>query len=169
VSLLVVLWTVRSLGGLRTRPEMALAVRAGMLYLVVSCVLGFVIDSIGERQLRQGLRPDVFGAAGVMKFPHGMPMHALQWLPLLAWLVCRAGWGIPWRMTAVALAIVGQGVLTVYSLVQTFSGRGRGEQLTPLAAGMLAAGMASIAIPFLLALGAWMLRGKARTATAVKA
>jgi hypothetical protein len=148
---IIVLLTVRSFGSLRTRPETALAVRSGLLLLVLSCVLGMVIDVIGEIQLHAGHSAELYGSAGILKFPHGMPMHALQWLPLLAWLTAAARWPLGLRLQAVGLAVGGQLVLTAYSLLQTFSGRGRGD-VTTLTGALLALGLAGVLLPFVAAL-----------------
>jgi hypothetical protein len=109
--------------------------------------LGFVIQALGEQALAAGRSPELYGEAGVLKFPHGMAMHALQWLPLLAWAGWAVGWSMPMRWRMVAAAAGGQAVLTLYSLVQTFEGRGR-EDLTPLTAGLVMVGLALIGVPF---------------------
>lgn len=56
-----------------------------MLLLLVSCLLGIWVGMHGETQIDQGLDPTRLGAAGVPKFPHGVVIHAVQWLPVLAW------------------------------------------------------------------------------------
>ncbi|QDU92467.1 hypothetical protein [Lignipirellula cremea] len=117
--------TRRSFFRLDARADMVLAIRGGMVLLVLSCLLGFVLTSYGNYQVSVGRSPEIFGSAGVMKFPHGVPMHAIQALPLLAWLLAQVG--VPerfrWRATACALASIV--IFTAFSLVQTLTGRAR--------------------------------------------
>ena len=101
VTLILAILTYRSFGRLTTPLDMTLAIRSGMACLLLACLLGFVLVAYGNRQLAAGYPPEKFGPAGVMKFPHGMPLHAIQFLPMLAWLMRRIGvmqttrvWGI---------------------------------------------------------------------------
>lgn len=119
--------TRRSFGPLRATADVALAIRGGMALLVFSCLLGFVLVAWGNHQVAAGRSPEIYGAAGVMKFPHGVPMHAIQFIPILAWVLRRAGAAESRRTLAVACAITSASAFTVFSLVQTFSGRGRFE------------------------------------------
>ena len=43
-----------------------------------------------DRELAD-LPPEPFGTAGVPKFAHGAVIHAIQWLPAVAWASRRAG------------------------------------------------------------------------------
>jgi hypothetical protein len=155
--LVLVAWAVGSLGRLRAPADSALAARAGLLLLVLGAALGFVAQGIGEWRLARGLDPYHFGAAGVPKFPHGIPLHALQWLPLLAWLAARAGWTEGARVRAVAVSAMGQILLTVFAATQAFTGRSRADAD---AAGLALAGLglALAAGPFVLAGVAWVFR-----------
>ena len=69
--------------------------------------------------------PEVFGAAGVMKFPHGTPMHAIQFLPILAWLLRKLRAEEGKRIQAVAGALASVLAFTAFSLLQTFTGHAR--------------------------------------------
>lgn len=84
VTLVIAVMTVRSFGRLQLTRDMVLAARSGMVLLMISCLLGFVSELHGERQLMLGKPPDIYGDGGEMKFAHGMPMHAIQVLPLIA-------------------------------------------------------------------------------------
>jgi hypothetical protein len=136
-------------GSLDTTPDTALAVRWGFALLVVAAGLGFVITVIGVERQKAGLPPETYGptGAGVLKFPHGVPMHALQWLPGVAWLAARAGFGVRGRTLAVASAGAGLTCQTLYSLIQTFEGRARLD-VTPLTGTLLASAAALLAAPF---------------------
>ncbi len=141
VSLVIVDLTVRLFrGSVSLPPDMLLAARAGMVLLVVSCGLGVWVSVYGDQQVAAGLEPERYGAAGVPKFPHGMVIHAIQWLPALAWAARRAGLGERARLRVVAAAVAGTGLLLVYALEQTLAGRARFDA-TPVTATILAAGL----------------------------
>jgi hypothetical protein len=151
VSLYALVQALRSLGPLDAAPDLALAVRAGLALLVLACALGFLIQAVAERQAAAGGSGEFYGAAGILKFPHGTPLHALQALPALAWLTARSGWEMRRRVAAVAAAAAGVALLTGYSLAQTFAGRGRGD-LTPLGGALLALGAVAVVVPAAAAL-----------------
>jgi hypothetical protein len=113
----------------RTRPpvaaDMLLAGRAGLVLLGVSCLLGIWASVHGDMQVAAGRPPEIFGAAGVVKFPHGVVIHAIQWLPLLAWGARRLGLGGRSRMLLVTVATVASILLLAYALTQTLAGRPR--------------------------------------------
>lgn len=67
----------------------AAAIRWGLGLLLVSCGLGMGITVLGEMNLRSGDPPGIWGRAGVLKYPHGAALHAIQVLPLLAGLLVR--------------------------------------------------------------------------------
>ncbi len=127
VTLLIADLTWRCWQPLPTTRDMALAIRGGMGLLVLACLFGFILVAYGNARVARGQPPELFGRAGVMKFPHGMPLHTIQQLPILAWVLRRAHvsetrrWQAVW---AVLLAIL---LLTLYSLLQTFTGRARFE------------------------------------------
>lgn len=141
VSFVIVDLTVRLFrGGASLPPDMLLAARAGMLLLVVSCVLGVWVSVFGDQQAAAGLEPERYGAAGVPKFPHGMVIHAIQWLPAIAWAARWAGLGEGARLRVVVAAVVGTGLLLVYAIEQTLAGRARFDA-TPVTAAILVAGL----------------------------
>lgn len=113
----------------RTRPpvaaDMLLAARGGLVLLVVSCLLGIWAGAHGDMQVAAGRPPEIFGAAGVVKFPHGVVIHAIQWLPCIAWAARRAGFGDRTRMLLVAAATMASALLLGYALTQTLAGRPR--------------------------------------------
>ena len=135
--------TIRLFGTASAAAEMLLAARAGMVFLVISCGLGIWVGAHGDQRMAAGLEPDRFGIAGVPKFPHGVVIHAIQWLPALAWAARRAGLSPPTGRRVVSVATVGTAVMLAYAVVQTLSG---GPRFPPLPAGMvvLAAGAACL-------------------------
>jgi hypothetical protein len=117
--------TRRSWGKISAAADMRLAMRAGLIGLSFACLLGFWLVWHGEQQIARGLSPERFGAQGVMKFPHGVPIHALQLLPCWALLLRRCGWPelTRWRsMVGASAAVL---VMTVVSLAQTLLARAR--------------------------------------------
>jgi hypothetical protein len=63
-----------------------------------------------------------FGAAGVMKLPHAVAMHAIQVLPALAWLLSFAALPERQRLALVWAATTGYAVLVAVSLGRTTAG-----------------------------------------------
>ena len=127
-------------------PDMLVAARSGLVLLIVSCGLGIWVSVHGDLQVARGLPPEVIGRAGVPKFPHGAVIHALQWLPVLAWCARQAGLSPRWRMSVVSVAIAGSVFVLVYAVVQTLAGRSRFDAPLPLAA-LLGAGAAFLIVP----------------------
>ena len=126
--------------------DMLLAVRWGLVLLVVSCGLGIWISVLGELRQAAGLSPTALGRAGVPKFPHGVAIHAIQWLPAVSWAARRAGIGVAGRLRLVAAAATGTTLLLLYALAQTLAGRGRFD-VTPATAVVLAAALVGLAAP----------------------
>jgi hypothetical protein len=127
-------------------PDMLLAGRAGLVFLVISCLLGIWVSVNGDMRQAAGLEPERYGAAGVPKFPHGAVIHAVQWLPLLAWGARRAGIGERGRVSLVWIATAGTALVLAYALVQTLAGRSRVDA-TPATAALLAVGIGCLVVP----------------------
>jgi len=106
-------------------PDLLLAARAGMVLLAVSCGLGIWVSINGDLRVAAGLDPEGYGVAGVAKFPHGAVIHAIQWLPAIAWITRRAGIteGPRWWLVALTSALTV--ALLVFALAQTLAGRAR--------------------------------------------
>ena len=136
--------------------DMLLAIRAGLVLLVISCLLGIWVSVHGDMRVAAGLEPERYGAAGVPKFPHGAVIHALQWLPMLAWAARQTGLKERRRVALVALATVGTSLIGWFALVQTLAGRSRFD-VTPATGALLACGIALFVVP-LLAIGAALVR-----------
>lgn len=150
VTLVIAVMTVRSFGTLQVTRDMALAARSGLLLLLMSCLLGFVSELHGEGQIVLGKPPDTYGDAGVMKFAHGMPMHAIQILPLIAFGLSLLGLKEGQRYKSVLSACIGFSGLTAYAAIQTFSGRSRFDTTTSSAMWLIASACL-LAVPFLTA------------------
>ncbi|MFM7035100.1 MAG: hypothetical protein ACKOYJ_07955 [Planctomycetia bacterium] len=135
--------------------DMLLAARAGLLFLAISCVLGIWASVHGDMRATTGLSPETFGAAGVTKFPHGMALHAIQWLPMLAWASRRTGLEDRVRWRLVAVATVGTTLLLAYALTQTLGGRGRFDT-TAVGATILVIAAVCLVVPTMITAAAWM-------------
>ncbi len=135
-------------------PDMLAAARAGFVLLVVSCGLGIWGSIHGDLQVARGLSPELVGAAGVPKFPHGAVIHALQWLPMLAWCARRGGLSPSWRQLLVLAAIAGSVLVLTYAILQTLAGRGRFDA-PPLIAALLVAGGLLLIVPWGVVAAAW--------------
>ena len=135
-------------------PDMLAAARAGFVLLVVSCGLGIGVSIHGDLQVARGLSPEVVGAAGVPKFPHGAVIHALQWLPMLAWAARSVGLSLWWRQRLVSAAIAGSVLVLAYAMVQALAGRGRLDAPLPIAA-LLVSGGVLLLVPCLVIIVAW--------------
>ena len=126
VTIVIIDLTVRWCRG---RPavaaDMLLAGRSGLVLLAVSCLLGIWASVHGDMQMAAGRPPGVFGAAGVVKFPHGVVIHAIQGLPFIAWAARRGGLGERARTLLVAAAAAASVLLLSYALAQTLAGRPR--------------------------------------------
>lgn len=142
--------------------DMLLAARSGLVLLVISCLLGIWVSVHGDLRVAAGLEPERYGAAGVPKFPHGAVIHALQWLPMVAWAAQRAGFAERWRVALVALATAGTSLIGVFALVQTLAGRSRFD-LTFATGAFLACGIALFVVP-MLAIGVALAHRPAITA-----
>jgi hypothetical protein len=134
---------------------MLLAIRAGLVFLVISCLLGIWVSVNGDMRLERGLEPEQFGAAGVPKFPHGAVIHAIQWLPLLAWAARQGGISEKQRTELVLSATSGTGLVLLYALVQTLVGRSRVDA-SPATAAILASGVVCLVVPAIVTARAWL-------------
>ena len=62
----------------------SIAIRSGLRLLSISCMLGIVTTIAGEMNISRNQSPEIWGRAGVIKYPHGAVLHAIQVLPLIS-------------------------------------------------------------------------------------
>jgi hypothetical protein len=117
----------RSFFKLNAPNDIQIAIQGGMFFLVVSITIGAAISYIGFSLIDQGKSPTTFGSSGVLKFPHGVAIHAIQLFPLMAAGLAWLGIELQKRIKILKLSIASMCVFLLYSLFQTFTGRARYE------------------------------------------
>ena len=145
----IIVVTVLTFFSLQAPSGLVLAIRTGMLLLVATQFFGLVMILVSGH---------TFGAAGDMKVPHGLSLHGIQVLPVLAWLLLFTPWSESRRTRAVALAAAGYTGLVTASAVQTYSGRAPLDLTLPVAL-ILGLSVASVAAAFAIALIGLMQNG----------
>ncbi len=150
VTLCIIVLSIQAMRCLNAAPDKRAAWIGGLVFLLISCAFGFVIYAYGVYQTSRNLNPGLFGNSGVVKFPHGMAIHAIQLLPGLCWLMTRLEIPIALRTFALRFANVSLACLLCFSVVQTLSGRARGD-LTAVSGCILLAA-AAFAAPLVLAI-----------------
>jgi hypothetical protein len=130
---------------------MALAIRAGLVGLLAAQATGVWMLVHGLTLLDADADPAVqsmstYGAAGSMKFAHAVPMHAIQVLAALAWLLSLSGLPQRRQTRLVALAVLGNAGLVGVALGRTASGLAPVELLDASTLGYLLAA-AFLAVP----------------------
>lgn len=111
--------TVRLMRWTSFSTDEAFASRSGMVFLVVACLLGVAITSIGEVQVDAGRAPETWGEAGVLKFAHGVPIHALQAFQLQVFLLRWRGLDERLRLRSLRASTVAAAAFTLYGVLQT--------------------------------------------------
>lgn len=116
--------TVLAYRRLDAPPEMRLAIRAGLAVLLLSQVAGAALIANGRSI---GLPPEatdlsVFGAAGQLKVPHAVTLHALQALPILAAILAWTSWQERARVRIVTVATAGYAGLILVAVLQALQG-----------------------------------------------
>jgi hypothetical protein len=106
---------------------MALAIRAGLVGLLAAQVTGVWMLLHGLALLDADADPlsqsmSTVGAAGSMKIAHAVPMHAIQVLVALAWLLSLSGLPQRRQLQLLVLAVVGYAGLFGVALLRTAFG-----------------------------------------------
>jgi len=115
----------RTFSTLNLDDEYALAARLGLLFLILSCAIGFVISSHGYAQVEAGLPPEKYGESGVTKFPHGVAIHVLQVLPMMVLLLRKFHFPSWLRRRAIWCVAGSHCFLLAFACVQTLAGKAR--------------------------------------------
>lgn len=153
VAVGVAILAVRSFGRVEGPPSTVLAIRAGMIFLLLGQVLGGLIVANGVAPGSTIANASIIGAAGDLKVPHALGLHGLQVLGVLALILERTNASARSAVTAVASCAVGYGLLLVAATLQTYAGLGP-LALTPLTLLAALVGVVLIAGPYLRGLSA---------------
>jgi hypothetical protein len=140
LGLAIVVIAVHAFRSFDADPSLVIGVRVGMLVLIASQILGGAIIANGEIIDKSPQETDlaIFGAAGVMKLPHAVTMHAIQVLPVLALLLAATALTSVKKRRIMWIASAGYVGLILAVLLQTFEGRAPTD-LTLLAMGVVLA------------------------------
>ncbi len=114
----------------RAAPENSdylLAARHGMIYLSLACVFGFATAIYGNLAAAANANPELIQPRGVLKFVHGMPLHAIQILPLWALALNFLQIKLARRTISIWCASGSIFTATVYAAWQTVNGWARFE------------------------------------------
>ena len=114
IAVLTVLITVWSFLRIDAPASLAVAIRAGLVLMLVS-------QAVGVQMIVEG--GNTFGPAGALKLPHAVTLHAVQVLPALAILLSVSEPAERVRVRVVGLAATGYGALIASTMAQTYSGR----------------------------------------------
>jgi hypothetical protein len=149
----IVALTVLAFTRMQAPRSMAVAIRAGLVILLVAQGVGGWMIGHGVGPASDGVTQGLttVAPAGVMKVPHAVAMHAIQVLPALAWLLSFAALPERRRLSLVWAATAGYGALVAVSVAQTAAGRAP-FNLGPAAAALSLLGMALLGAAYAAAL-----------------
>jgi hypothetical protein len=133
-------------------PSMALAVRAGLVVLLVAFATGAVMVARGVTESRSGAARLAYDTAGSLKPLHAVAMHAVLVLPALAWLLAHTAWAEERRLRLVGVAVAADAVLTAVIGYEAFAG------ILPLAPPLGLGVLTAAAVAVLAATGVVALR-----------
>ncbi|HSK90911.1 MAG TPA: hypothetical protein VK875_06335 [Euzebyales bacterium] len=125
----VVALTVSAFRGRTDDPALTLAIRAGLLILVVAMVGGGAMIGVGNARALDGQTTDLvrWGAAGSMKVTHAIGMHGIQVLAGLALWLSAVPLVPAARVRITRIAIAGYTGLLTAGTIQWLDGRGLGQ------------------------------------------
>jgi hypothetical protein len=148
VALGIAVLAVRSFGRVHGPAYTALAIRAGMIFLLLGQCLGGLILA---NQLSSGgplAGASIVGAAGELKVPHALALHGLQVLAILALILERTAVRERAALIAVACCAAGYALVLAAATLQTYSGLAP-LALSPVALVVSLAGAILVAGPYL--------------------
>ena len=155
VAIGIAILAARSFGRVEGPTSTVLAVRAGMIFLLLGQMLGGLI--LANQFASNGPLADasIVGAAGELKVPHALALHGLQVLAILAVVLEHAETPVSPRgaLTAVMCCAVGYALLLAGATLQTYSGLSP-LALTPTALLTVLVGAAFVAGPYVVGINA---------------
>lgn len=117
--------SIRSFVSVKGSQDTKLAIKSGLTFLLISIGIGFAISFYGQQLMEQNRNPSIYGDSGVMKFPHGVAIHAIQLFPAILFLLKRKGLDEHQRTAVLQTAIVAIVFFLAFSIYQTLIGVGR--------------------------------------------
>ncbi|CAN5214428.1 hypothetical protein BH20ACT9_BH20ACT9_08920 [soil metagenome] len=115
--------TVLAFTRMDAHPDMALAIRVGLVGLITAQAVGGAMIANGLAvQEAGGTQLTTLPPHGIMKVPHAVGMHGIQLLPGLSWLLTFTPVDGHRRMRLVRLACAGYAGLVAVVVPQTFRG-----------------------------------------------
>lgn len=142
IAVMTVLITVWSFVRLDAPASLRLAIRLGLVLMLVS-------QAVGVQMIVEG--GNTFGSAGALKVPHAFTLHAAQLLPALALVVLASQLTERRRSEIVGLGALGYAVIIASTMVQTYAGEAPLD-LTLASSALAATGLVLLAASALLAL-----------------
>lgn len=109
-------------GAAALAPDMRLAVRTGLVVLLVAFAAGAVMIGVGTVTLRTDGPAVAYATTGFLKPLHFVAMHAVLVLPALAWVLRFTGWDDARRLAVVRVAVVADLLLTALVGFEAFAG-----------------------------------------------
>ena len=143
VTVVIAVWALRSLDA---PPSLALAIRLGLLLMLVS-------QAVGVQMIVEG--GNTFGAEGALKVPHAFTLHVAQVLPALAILLLVSDSTEQRRIRIVSMAAVGYGLVIASTGLQAYAGR------APLDLDLTSTALAAVGLLLMAASALLALRGLA--------
>lgn len=106
-------------------PALTLAIRVGLVLLLIAMIGGGAMISVGNDRAELGQTQDLvrWGAAGNMKVTHALALHGMQVLSGLAVWLSATATTAAMRARIVAIAAVGYTGLVIAGTVQWLNGR----------------------------------------------
>ena len=121
VAIIIVLTVAVFRHGGALPPAVRLAIRAGFVALVGAQVVGGVMIATGMRLVFGGDPQGAYATGGWLKSVHGVLMHGILVLPLLAWLIARANSDERSQKRGVRAAVAVYALVVAVTLLAAFN------------------------------------------------
>ena len=147
VALITVVITIWAFIRLDAPAPLALAIRLGLVLMLVS-------QAVGAQMIAEG--GNTFGSSGALKVPHAFTLHAIQVLPALALLLLASEPSERRSRRIIGLGAAGYLGLICSTMVQTYAGR------APLDLSITSTALAAVGLVLLGTSGVLALLGAVR-------
>jgi len=118
--MLVIVIVVLTVAALRDRadlpPGLRLSIQAGLIALAVAQIVGGLMIATGVRLVVTGDPQAAYATGGWLKPVHGVLMHGILVLPLLAWLTSARRWSEATQVRAVHAGLAVYGLIVAGAL-----------------------------------------------------